>query len=343
MGIPFLRRKPGYEASLYCEAQALVDDGLDPAFVASLYPDDADWLEPLLATADTLAGAFAADEPSYYFEASLKHRFVSGELAAEPVALPARPAPRPGMLTGLASSAVVAIVAGLGVLTYGFVTAQNAVPGDWNYAFKLAGERFEYSLTRGDERIDVQLQHAEARIYEIQRLSEEGRLTGGSIAKLTRELGSLYDLVRTNELNAVQAAKVNSIRESTVALLGETEGELADEADRAITTANDVAAAASGGVGSLPSPEPTLTPTPEPAATSTPAPEPSPTEEPTPAPTEEPTREPTSEPTPEPTPEPTEEPTADPTDPPADPTGTAEPAEGGAAPPAPPAEGTTTE
>lgn len=317
MRLPFLRRNPGHEASLYAEAQALVDDGLDPSFVASLYPDDADWLEPLLMTADTLAGAFAADEPSFYFEASLKQRFISGELIAEPVALPVQPAPRPGVLTGLASTAVVGIVAGLGVLTYGFVTAQNAVPGDWNYAFKLAGERFEYSLSRGDDRIDVQLQHAEARIYEIQRLSEDGRLTGSSIEKLTRELGSLYDLVRTNELNPVQAAKVNSIRESTVALLGNAEGDLADEATRAITTANDVAAAASGGVGSLSSPEPAATPT----ATSTPQPTPSPTPSPTPA--EEPTAEPTEDPDSTPADDPTGEPS-----------GTTEPAEI-APPPAP--------
>ena len=50
-------RKASYEAEVLAEAQALIDDGLDLDFVLDLFPDEADWLAPLLETTTGIAGA----------------------------------------------------------------------------------------------------------------------------------------------------------------------------------------------------------------------------------------------------------------------------------------------
>ena len=85
-------RKPGRESELFAEAAALMDDGLDADFVLGLYPDDAEWLAPLLQTGRAVRKAVDVEEPSFFFEASLKSKFLAGAREVrEPLA-----APRPG-------------------------------------------------------------------------------------------------------------------------------------------------------------------------------------------------------------------------------------------------------
>ncbi|MES4793220.1 MAG: hypothetical protein C4321_09820, partial [Chloroflexota bacterium] len=143
-------RQARQQAEILAEAQALVDDGLEPDFVLSLFPEDADWLADALAVTATVTDAFAARPASYYFEASLKAKILAR--ASEPTT-PTEPLflPVPGYSparTAIASLAVVSSAAALGILAFGFVTADEAVPGDWNYTLKLANERIEYTLSR---------------------------------------------------------------------------------------------------------------------------------------------------------------------------------------------------
>ena len=327
--LPFLCRSPDPQAAILAEALSLYEDGMEITAILALYgEDDRVWLRPLLSTGQIIGHAFEEEEASFYFEASLKAQFLA---AAEPVigggALPQAPTvPRPGfgqLRTASASFAVVLVAGALGVLSFGFITSSDAVPGEWNYTFKRATERAQSSFARDDERINVQIRQTEERIDEIQTLVARGDLDVGHIDRLTRELGELLTLAADRSFDPVQQAKVRSLSDSTAAVLSEAEDELAPAATDAIEQANQVVAAvAAGGVSGLaePSPtaEPTAPPTAEPTATATAEPTATATAEPTateiPA-TEEPQETATEEPTApaDPTgaadaPEPTEEP-----------------------------------
>ncbi|MBI5949919.1 MAG: hypothetical protein HY875_17415 [Chloroflexi bacterium] len=221
-----LDRKPGYDARTFAEAQALIEDGLELDFVLGLYPDDAAWLAPMLGLSGALAATYTAEQPSYFFEASLKNRFLAAAReAAQPVTaaptLPAAPAPAPfaRVRTAFAGASVVASAAAVGILTLGFVTAGDAVPGDWNYTFKRANERLDYALSRGDDRVGVQLKQAQARVYEIQKLSSRGDLSEGDLARLEKEARSLADQAQAHEIDEVTKAELRSLDALTVAVL----------------------------------------------------------------------------------------------------------------------------
>jgi len=279
-------RKPGYEAQVLAEAQGLIDDGLDLEFVLGLFPDEAEWLEAMLETAGSIEAAYATEPASYYFEASLKSRFLA---AAE------RPAPAPLSFpvpqysparTAVASMSVVSAAAALGIMALGFVTAGDAVPGDWNYTFKLANERLEYTLSRGDGRVDVQLRQAENRVYEMQRLADKGNVSVGTLESLQREARALAELSRTQPLDDVQKARAKSLAEQGSAVF--TEARKQPEIDPARVDAaaaafNDAVATALGvPVSELPVVTPAATATATPPAT-TPTAAASATASPTPA------------------------------------------------------------
>lgn len=310
-------RGAGREAEIFAEAQDLLDDGLDLDFVLDQFADDADWLEPMLLLTEETRTAAASLEPSYHFEASLKAKFLAAgaELAREeraeralPVLVP-EPAPGPAArLRALAAGVgMVAASLALGVLTLGFVTAEGAVPGDWNYSLKLAQERLEYALSRGDNRVDVQLRQTESRVYELQAQLSQGKISESSLDRLQREARELAELATKYQLDDVQKARLRTIGETSNAILSDVSERrvaLQPKARDTIETVNHAVAAGTGApvtpltpTAQAPSPtpadeatepagtetpEPALTPTPEP--TDTPAP---PTEEPpSPSPTE---------------------------------------------------------
>jgi Domain of unknown function (DUF5667) len=325
-------RAPGYEAALYAEAQALLDDGLDLEFVADLYPDDADWLTPLLQTGAAIADAAQADQASYFFEASLKQKFLA-EAARKSEAVPALAiVPPSGMSrvrTFSAGAALAGMAAAVGAITFGAVTADTAVPGDWNYAFKQGRERAELALSRGQGRVDVQIRAAEERVQEIMELQSRGEVDEGDLQALQRELADFARVAEHQQLNEAQKQKTKRTTEGAAAVarqVSETKPDLKDAAAETIDEANNAAVAA--GVGTprplTPTPEPTATPTPTPPATPTESTTPEPSETATPSASETPTPdgsatpEPTTEGTPTVTVEPTltgvDEPTAAPTE-----------------------------
>lgn len=317
------RRAPDPRAGLLAEALALYEDGLEIAAILALYPEeDQRWLRPLLSTGQIVSNALGDEESSFYFEGSLKAKVLEAAApvigGGEPPPAPARPLAAPrrwGM--ALAGAAALAVAAAIGVTGFGFITAGDAVPGEWNYAFKRAVEGAQARFASGDERINVNIRQAQARIDEIQRLAVRGDLNRGHIGSFTSELADLRELAEEETFDPLQQARVRGLSESAVAVLAETDEELAPAAEEAIDRAHEVAAAVSGGAVE-PEPAPTATATPQPSPTL--APEPTATPEPTVAPTATP--EPTATAAPEPaateTPEPTATPEPDGVETPAD-------------------------
>ncbi len=288
-------RKAGSRAEILAEAQALIDDGLEPDFVLSLFPDDVEWLAGMLRVTAAITDAYAAEPASYYFEASLKAKFLAR--AAEPTT-PAEPLflPVPGyspVRTAIASMAVLSGAAAVGVLALGFVTAGDAVPGDWNYTFKLANERLEYALSRGDARVDVQLRQAEARVYELQQLAARNDNLAASLESLQRELRGIADLAeKQGGLTEAQKARIRSLAEQSSSVISQARGRPDIDPEKVAAAAaaiDDAVSAALGTVTPLPTPEPTAAVTPPPAESPTPTESPAATTTPEPSPTVAPT------------------------------------------------------
>lgn len=258
---PLFDRAPGYDATIFAEAQALLDDGFDSDFVLGLYPGDADWLTGALGFSGTLRETYAAEQPSYYFEASLKNRFLAA--ARESRNGVATPATAPGALgrarTAIASATVLAGAAAMGVLALGFITSSDSVPGDWNYAFKLTQERVDYALSRGDARIDVQFRQAQERVYEIDKLSARGDLSSGDLEKLSREAKQLANEAQGHQLDEVMRAEIRGLDQLTAAVLDAAAARQPDLQPAITTTkkaASDAFSASIGGTGEAPAPAP---------------------------------------------------------------------------------------
>lgn len=264
-----LERKADSRAELFAEAQALLDDGLDLDFVLGLFPDDAQWLAGELGTAAGLRETSAAETPSYYFEASLKARFVAAGVARpavpSPVAAPVRQYPG---RTAFASFAVAAAAIAMGIVTLGFVTANNAVPGDWNYSFKMANERLQYSLSHGNGRVDVQISQTEARVQEIRVLASEGHASADQIETLTHQVEALGDLAKTQPLDDVQRARILGLADTTHVVLNDArqrQPALDPSVNAATNAVNDVVT-----VLATPAATPTATATASPSASPSP-------------------------------------------------------------------------
>jgi hypothetical protein len=275
-------RKPDPRDMLYAEAQALVDDGLERDFVLDLYPDDREWLAPLLQTAEQIEEAFETESPSYYFEGSLKAKFLAA--ARERFETPA-PSPAQRARTAVASASVMLAAGAMGVLTLGFVTASSSVPGEWNYSFKLANERIQYTLSRGDERANIQVGHAEARVQEIRVISTRREVSAEDLAKLERDARDLQVLLtRSKEVDPALQAKVKSLTESARPLLENlrNQPQLETAVARTNKALNETASAAGLGEVTTIAATPTATPTPEPSPTATAEPTATPSPSPTP-------------------------------------------------------------
>jgi len=286
----FFESQPGFDAALFAEAQALADDGLDREFVLALFPDDAEWLAGLLDFSAELKEAIASEPPSYYFEGSLKSKFLAAGRAAARA-----PEPQPvfalsRMRTVAASMSVAMSAAVVGVITLGFVTAGSAVPGDWNYSFKLANERLEYTLSRGDSRVDIQYSQAENRVQEIRVLSSRGNVSAADLAGLEREARSLAELARSQPLDEDQRNRQLAIVKSASAVITDTRQKqpaLDVQAAAAAAALNDAATALP--IPSTPTATATASATPQATPSGTPASTASPTATPHPTGTTTPT------------------------------------------------------
>jgi TolA-binding protein len=322
-------RKPDSRSAVFAEAEALLDDGLDLDFVLGLFPDEAEWLGDELSVASGVAATCVAETPSYYFEASLKSRFIEAGMSRPAVPAPAAPPVRqyPGR-TALATFSVAVASVAMGVLALGFVTAGNAVPGDWNYSFKMANERLQYSLSHGSGRVDVQIRQTESRVQEIRVLASHGDASPDQIQTLTHEVQALGDLAKTQPLDDVQKARILGLADTTHVVLNDArqrQPALDPSVNAATNAVDDVVtvlaapasptpaatatATASPTTAASPTPKPSATASPAASATATPPPAtPSPTATATPSstPSPTPTTPPSATPRPGTTPAPSE-------------------------------------
>ncbi len=312
MRLPFFSHTPSREAAVYAEAQALLDSGMGFDDVVARFAGDSEWLRGMLSTGSEVKQSLSNEQPSFYFEASLKSKF----LAAFAEVPEPRVAPASGIVRlrgAVAGVAFVAFAGLLGVFSFGFVTADQSVPGDWNYTFKLANERLQYALARGDARVNVQINQTEARVYEIQQLSKSGGLSASDIQSLQRQAQELANAARQQPLDTLQKTRVAGIQQTSTAVLSDVKAkdtDLGSVVNNAIQTVNEAAYAA--GVGSGPTTLPTLTPTPTATATATAASTSTPTSTPTPKPVSTPTPTATPSPTPVPSPSATADPSPSP-------------------------------
>jgi hypothetical protein len=163
------------------------------------------------------------------------------------------------------------------------VTAGDSTPGDWNYTFKLANERFQYSTSRGDSRIDVQIRTVQARIDELNKAGANANES--QFAAVRREYDELARAIaKQDEIDSVRYAQIVGISGTAAAVVNDVAAKqpaLADQAAAANDSINNTvqAAGAAAAVG-IPSPTPTATatqsPTAEPTAEETPSPSASP-------------------------------------------------------------------
>ncbi|MGE0601792.1 MAG: hypothetical protein AB7J35_19775 [Dehalococcoidia bacterium] len=287
-------RKASYEAEVLAEAQALVDDGLELDFVLDLFPEDAEWLRSSLVFIENLETAYDSEPASYYFEASLKSKFLGAAADPRPVVPVVIPAPAfSPVRTAISTMSVAAATAIVGVVSFGFITAGSSVPGDWNYTFKLAGERFEYTTSRGDARIDVQLRQVENRVTELNKLSSRGDVSPQQLERVQREIKDLGEITKNQELDSLRKAQIESGLKGAAAVVNDV---VAKQPDLGAPAAA-VAAAIDDTVTTLTGPSPTATPSATATATASPSGTPEPTASASPSATTSP--EPTETPTPE--------------------------------------------
>jgi hypothetical protein len=310
-------RRPGTCAATFAEAQALVDDGLDPAFVLELFASDADWLAPLLSTSSVITVAALEEEARPMFRAALRGRFLSAaarqQVAPAFAAARAPAAARAGLRPAVAASALAGVAVLAGAAVYGVITAGDAEPGDWNYVFRRAGSQIDQQVSP-ERGIEAVIREAETRVQRIVELTARPSVEDGATAQeiqavleeLEAEAIELVKAAGRGPLDDVQKERLKSLHETGLTVLNQVK-----EKQPALNPAVDVVAtrineAVAVGLG-------TVTPIETPAATTTP--EPSPTETPTPAPTETPSPEPATTATPGPAGDPTASATAVPTSP----------------------------
>ncbi len=270
------RSRPGHEAALFAEAQTLIEDGLPLEEVLDIFSADAAWLRPLLECTESIEASLDAEPPSYYFHASLKSRFLeaANERRYRPV-VRRESALASKARTVVASATVLASTATAGAVTFGFVTSDNAVPGDWNYSFKLAQERMEYALATGDKKADVQLHQAQARVYEIQKLTERGAVSEDQIRKLENEAAQLRVQLEKQgpNLSEVQLTQLKNFQDLSTVVLNQAQEKndrVKPAAQSALNAVTEAVAAGSGGT-TVAIPDPTReSPAASPAAVNSP-------------------------------------------------------------------------
>jgi hypothetical protein len=278
-----LERRPGTQARIFAEAQSLIEEGLDRALVLELYPEEAEWLAPLLSSSEAVIGAYAPEEPTWYFEASLKQKFIEAGVRKARREPAVAQAPLQGwsrMRAGLAGSGVAAGAAVLGFVALGFLTADGAQPGDWNYVFRVGSDRLDYHLSDGSARVSVQLTETDRRVQDIINKAGDGAITAEELGALEKEAETLARLAENQPFDDEQKDKLREIDEAADRVLSdvsEKQPELEDQVKKTQETVDEAVAAGLG--GSEPLAEPSPSPSPTPAPTEAPAEEPSATPE----------------------------------------------------------------
>ncbi len=292
------------------------------------YPEHAAELRPLLMTATAVRSVDVPD-PSASAQARIRARVLAAA-APRPMPVRRRPLWQPVATAGVALALLAVLAVPLTALQ-----SRSAVPGDWNYGLKRAGERVRLAVTvSDDERRSVHLALAERREREIQALLRQNRTEyiPVTVGALLGELGSITDsLSRDGTIAPSEAQRISEITERQERVLRQvveqTSQDVASVAQAARVTASETRNAAQQAAERRdPTPAPIATPTPTPAPvarnqmtdqsptpTATPVASPSATPEPSESPSPSPSASPDPSASPSPSPSVSPSPSALPT------------------------------
>lgn len=290
------------------------------------HPEHAAELRPVLMTAAAVRSVDIPD-PAASAQARIRARVLAAA-APRPMPVRRRPLWQPVATAGVALALLAVLAVPLTALQ-----SRSAVPGDWNYGLKRAGERVRLAVTvSDDERRSVHLALAERREREIQSLLRQNRAEDIPfvVAALLGEWGSIADsLSRDGTIAPSEAQRISEITERQERVLKQvveqTSQEVASVAQAARVTASETRNAAQQAAERR-DPAPTATPTPTPAPvarnqstdqsptpTATPVASPSATPEPSESPSPSPSASPDPSASPSPSPSVSPSPSALPT------------------------------
>ncbi|MGH2598305.1 MAG: DUF5667 domain-containing protein [Dehalococcoidia bacterium] len=281
------------------------------------HPEQAAELRPLLLTA-LATRSVATQGPTGAAYARMRARVLAAA-APRPMPVKRRPMWQPVATAGLALAFLAALAVPLSALQ-----TSDAVPGDWDYGLKRAGERVRLAVTVNDaDRREVHLALAEQREREIQALLEENRTEyiQDAVLALAREHASLQDSLSSNAISAPEAERIAATIERQERVLEQVVRQAPQEVANAalgarVTVAETQNAARQAAERREQSPAPTPTPpsTAQNRATPTPSPTPASTSEPSASSTAtaESGESPTPSPTPSGSPSPSDSPTPSP-------------------------------
>ena len=169
------------------------------------FPREAADLRPLIEAA-LRAQALSVPEPSEDARIAARAAVLRAVAAKkEPVAITPHPAVRRRGWLALAPAALAAaIFAAIAVPLVGALDA-GALPGDWNYGLKRAGERVQLALTtdQTDRRL-LRLEFARRRLGEIEKLSQNGHVDGhtSQVVSLVQDYTADITQVQSSVANA---------------------------------------------------------------------------------------------------------------------------------------------
>ena len=286
--------------------EALASGHATLADCLATYPDDAARLEPALRTAMRLSGAFAV-EPRPEFASASRERFLRMSeprlrqslrfdprpsfvvaarrrfLAAAQRVIANRREPRwaPAFRVAQFATAAAALVL-MGFGTFAVTTSAGALPGDWRYSVKRTVEdvRYTFAFSEGAKQ-SLDIQYAQERMSEVQKLAERGRPIGeGPLKDMASQTDSLVIRLDNSQLHGDDAAKVEALGKQQLQVLAVAEPLVApaasDELEQAKLVSTQVYLKAAQVVmadqenGELASNNPSETPQPTPVASPTP-------------------------------------------------------------------------
>lgn len=195
----------------------------------------------LVATGQRLQEAMDI-EPSPTFFASARVRFL---MAAQRMGLAQRASASHRHVPFVAAhfralaGSMAAVAVFLGAGTYTVASADDSLPGDWQYPVKLQTERVRLALTFSDDaRRDVRLDIAEERAEEIEQLAERGRrITPGVIDRLVDQTAPLVEAAEKGELDTGEAARLREIAQRQKQVLAQVAGAVEPETQEKLTEA----------------------------------------------------------------------------------------------------------
>jgi len=288
------------------------------------YPEQAAELRPLLLTA-LATRSVATQGPTGAAYARMRARVLAAA-APRPMPVKRRPMWQPVATAGLALAFLMALAVPLSALQ-----TSDAVPGDWDYGLKRAGERVRLAVTVNDaDRREVHLALAERREREIQALLQENRTEyiQDAVLALAQEHASLQNSLSNSVISAPEAERIAEITERQTEFLREVvrtaSPEVANTAlsatgplNNTLTAAADARTRGASTPASTPpdvaqNRAPTPTSTPAPTPTPTPAPSAEPGALPSPSSTAESGESPTPSPSPSGSPSPSDSPSPSP-------------------------------